>query len=101
MGSEYQAAAFLNGEAERGERFANAGVVGDHAVFDRNVEVHANEDALSAKIEIVDGELVHKMSSQFSVVSFQSEKKRRRGFFLLLPPLLLLLLLLFLRWTGH
>src|SRR5258708_9535220 len=57
--SEYQAAAFLHGEAERGDRFANAGVVGDHAVFVRDVEVHADADALAAKIEIVDGELVH------------------------------------------
>jgi hypothetical protein len=59
MRSEHEAAALLNGEAERGDRFANAGVVGDHSVFERNVEVHADKDAPSAKIEIVDGELVH------------------------------------------
>src|SRR6267143_1693268 len=71
MRSEHQSAALLNREAERGDRFANAGVVGDHAVFERNVEVHADEDAFSAKIEIVDGQLVHSLSAQYTVVSLQ------------------------------
>src|ERR1700676_4596114 len=55
--SKDQAAAFLNGEAKRGERFADASVVGDYAIFERDVEVHANENALAAEFEIVDGEL--------------------------------------------
>src|SRR5260370_31916737 len=59
MRSENEAGAFLDGKADRWERFADAGVVGDHAVFERNVEVHADEDALAAKVEIADGELVH------------------------------------------
>jgi len=60
MRSEHEAAALLEWRGGVvGSRFANTGVVGDHAVFERNVEVHADEDALSAKIEIVDGELVH------------------------------------------
>src|SRR5713101_3135464 len=71
MRSEHQSAALLNREAERGERFANAGVVGDHTVFERNVEVHADEDALSAKIEIVDGQLVHSLGARYTVVSLQ------------------------------
>ncbi len=59
MRNDYEARAFLNGEAECGQRFADAGVVGDRAVFERNVEIHTDEDALSAKVEIVDGELGH------------------------------------------
>src|SRR6266853_726096 len=59
MRSEHKAGTFLNGEANCGQRFADARVVGDDAGFERNVEVHTDEDALAAKIEIVDGELGH------------------------------------------
>src|SRR6266704_575313 len=59
MRSEYKASAFLNGEANCRKGFADASVVRDHAIFERNVEVHADEGALPTKIEIVDGELVH------------------------------------------
>jgi hypothetical protein len=59
MRSEDQAAAFLNSEAERGECFANARVVGDDPVFERDVEVHTDENALAAEFEVVDGELIH------------------------------------------
>ena len=59
MRSEDQAGAFLNGHAQCGERFANARVVGDDAVLERDVEVHADKNALAAEIEIIDGELVH------------------------------------------
>src|SRR5437016_8527540 len=66
MRSEHDAPAFLYGEADCRERFANAGVVGDHPIFERNVEVHANEDALSAKVQIGEGELVHGVASRYS-----------------------------------
>src|SRR6266436_3820195 len=59
MRSDHQTAAFLNDEAECGDGFANARVVGDDAVFERDVEVHADENTLSANVEVVDGELVH------------------------------------------
>src|SRR5713226_1136328 len=55
MRCENDAGTFLDGKADRWERFADACVVGDHAVFEGNVEVHADEDALAAKFEVVDG----------------------------------------------
>ena len=61
MRGEHDASAFLNSEANCRQRFADASVVRDDAVFERNVEVHADEDALAAKVEIVDGELVHSL----------------------------------------
>src|SRR5258708_21046893 len=42
-----------------GYRGADAGVVFDVAVFDGNVEVNADEDALVAQVEIADGKLCH------------------------------------------
>ena len=59
MRSEDQAPALLNGEAERGQCLANAGIVGDDAVFQGNVEVHANENAFAPEIQVVDGEFIH------------------------------------------
>src|ERR1700687_5823456 len=59
MRGQYKAAAFLNGESDCRNSFADARVVSDHAVLQRNIKVHANEDALATEIEIVDGELAH------------------------------------------
>src|SRR5713226_2906397 len=75
MRSDHQTAAFLNDEAECGDGFANARVVGDDAIFERDVEVHADENTLSANVEVVDGEIFHVCSSQSSVVSFQLRTK--------------------------
>src|SRR6266404_24864 len=61
--SQNESPALLNRKAQCRKRFADARVVGDHAVFERNVKVHANENALSAKVEVVDGELVHSSRS--------------------------------------
>jgi hypothetical protein len=72
---KHEACAFLSGEANCRQRFADASAVGDDTVFERNVEVHADEDAFAAEVEIVDGELVHDVSFQSLVVSFRSEKK--------------------------
>src|SRR5260370_16616616 len=83
MGREDEAGGFLNGEANCRQGFAGASVVGDDAVFERNVEVHADEDAFAAEVEIVDGELVHDVSFQSLVVSFKSDKKHHRDFILL------------------
>src|SRR5580704_1697919 len=59
MRGDYQAGALLNGKAQRRDGFANARVVGYDAVLERDVEVNADEDALAAEVEIVDGEFVH------------------------------------------
>ncbi len=59
MGSQNETCTLLNGKAQCGKRFADAGVVGNHAVLERHVEVHADEDTLPAEIEVFDGELVH------------------------------------------
>ena len=59
MGSDNEAAAFLDGETQGRKRLANAGVVGDNAILKRHVEVDADEDAFALEIEIVDGEFVH------------------------------------------
>ncbi len=42
-----------------GEGLADAGVVGDDAVLERDVEVDADEDALVGEIQIADGQLRH------------------------------------------
>src|SRR5207245_10994144 len=59
MRSEDKAPASLNGEPERRNGFANAGVVSDNGILEGDVEVHADEDTLALEIEIVDGGLVH------------------------------------------
>ena len=40
-----------------------AGVVGDLAVRERDVEVDAHEDALARGVEVADGQLVHAFAS--------------------------------------
>ena len=44
---------------QRGQRLADARVVGDDAVLQRNVEVDADEHALIGKVEVADGKLWH------------------------------------------
>src|SRR6266481_3466361 len=58
--SKHEPSAFLNRKTQCRKRFADASVVGDEAIFERDVEVHADEEALSAEVEFVDGELVHR-----------------------------------------
>ena len=72
MRSEDQACAFLNGQAQGGDSFTNAGIVGDHAVLERDVEVHANEYALAAEFEIVDGEFVHRFLTRDSLLEIRT-----------------------------
>ena len=45
--------------ADRRQRGADARVVGDLAVRERDVEVDAHEDALARGVHVTDGELVH------------------------------------------
>jgi len=45
--------------ADRRDRGADARVVGDLAVLERDVEVDAEEDALARGVQVADGQLVH------------------------------------------
>src|SRR5215470_8193043 len=53
---QHQAAAFLDRQTQGRESFADARVVAHFSVFERNVEIDANENALAVEIEVVDGE---------------------------------------------
>src|SRR5262249_30829288 len=57
--SKNEAPTFLNGEAKCGERFADARVIRDDGILERDVEVNAKENAFALEVEVVDGELVH------------------------------------------
>ena len=59
MRGENQAAAVLDREFQRGKRLADARVFSDFAAFKRDVEIHADENALAAQFQIANGELVH------------------------------------------
>src|SRR2546430_1003603 len=59
MRSENEARTLLDSEAQRGEGFADARVIGDDRVLEGNVEVDADEDAFAFEVEVVDGELRH------------------------------------------
>ncbi len=60
--------AVFGGVVNGGNRGANAGVVVDFAVFDGDVEIYADEDALAFEIKILDGELGH---CRFSIADCQ------------------------------
>jgi hypothetical protein len=69
MRSEHEPAAFLNGEPQRRQGFMDARIVGDDAIFEWNVEINADKDALTAKIEVIDGELAHVRNSCLAIGS--------------------------------
>src|SRR6266581_4253426 len=73
MRSENQAGAFFDGQAERGKRLADARVVGDDGVLERDVEVDANENAFAFEVEVVDGELGHDGVYSFQLSVFSKE----------------------------
>src|ERR1700730_6594843 len=56
---EDETSSLVNGETQRRKGFADARVVGDETVLDRDVEVDADEHALAVELEIVDGEFAH------------------------------------------
>jgi hypothetical protein len=58
MRSENQPGAFLYREAQRGNSFSDARIVGDDTVLQRDVEVDADENAFALEFEIVDGEFI-------------------------------------------
>src|SRR5882724_2338813 len=59
MRSKHEPSALFDGQPQRRQSFADACVVGDDAVFQGNVEVHADENAFAAEVEVVDGEPGH------------------------------------------
>ena len=59
MRSKDEPGALFNGEPECRQSFADACVVGDDAVLQGDVEVHADENAFATEVEVVDGELGH------------------------------------------
>ena len=56
---EHEARSAFDGEAQGGQGLANARVVGNAAAIEWNIEIHADEDALTAHFEIANGELAH------------------------------------------
>src|SRR5712675_1369218 len=66
VGRQDQSPTFLNRQPQRRQRLANARVIADHAILERNIEVHANEHALAAQIEIIDRQLVHAVLGKLS-----------------------------------
>src|SRR6266481_373239 len=66
MRSKHEAGALFNGEPQCRQSFADACVVGDDAVFQGNVEIHADENAFAAEVEVVDGELGHELVTRDS-----------------------------------
>ena len=59
MGDQDQSGAVAQGILNGRQSFADASVVHDAAVFERDVEVNAHQDAVIAEREIADGELRH------------------------------------------
>ena len=57
--SEHETRASFDGKPQRGQCLADARVVGDAAAIERDVEIHADENALAAHFEIANGEFVH------------------------------------------
>jgi hypothetical protein len=59
MAGEHHGRAVIKRIADCRQSGANPRIVLDAAVFQRHVEVDANEDALPSQIEVFDGELLH------------------------------------------
>ena len=74
--------ALLERVPDRGQRCPDARVVANHTVFDRHVEVDADEDALAGEIEIFDGEFHHGLQapgSRLSALRRCRARAARRG----------------------
>ena len=59
MGDQNQPRAVTQGILDGRQSFADASVVDDAAVFERDVEVDPHEDAVIVEREIADGKLRH------------------------------------------
>ena len=57
MGDQNQPCSVAESVFDGGEGFADAGVVDDAAIFERDVEVDAHEDAVIVEREVADGKL--------------------------------------------
>ncbi len=57
MRDKNNAATMTQGIFDRGQSFANASVVDDATVFERDVEVNPHEDAVIVERKIADGKL--------------------------------------------
>ena len=49
----------LYGVFDRWQSTLDAGVVGNHAVFDRDVKIDTDEDSFSGDVDVFDGFFVH------------------------------------------
>ena len=54
MAHENDACVLINKFLDSGERSANTRIVGNNAIFNGNVEVHAYEHLLALSIELID-----------------------------------------------
>jgi len=59
MRRQDKAGAFLDRQAKRRERLANARIVGDYAVLERDVEINAQKNTLAAEIQVPDRKFGH------------------------------------------
>ena len=59
MRAENHGGAALEREGQGGQGGANPSVVADHAIADRDVEVHADEHAPAVELQVLDGILRH------------------------------------------
>ena len=78
---EHHARALLDGELDRGQALADAGVVGDGAAgVERHVEVDADEDPTASDIQLVDGLDRHGLPARPWSAGARSDKKKRARF---------------------
>ena len=59
---QHEAAAVVEHVFDRRERTLDPGIILDDPVFDRNVEVHAHNDALAFEIDVAKSFLIHDIS---------------------------------------
>ena len=63
MRSKDEPRSAFDGQAQRGQRFADTRVVGNAATIERNVEIHADENALAAQFKVANGKFAHDRGS--------------------------------------
>ena len=77
MAREDDGRALLERVLDRRQRGPDARVVADHAVLERDVEVHADEDALAGEVEIPDRQLRHGRSIELDASESSSSTSSR------------------------
>jgi hypothetical protein len=58
-GDDHDARARLDGISDRRQRLANAGVVADDAVLERDIEIDPDEHAATGEVEVANALLHH------------------------------------------